>query len=154
MAFAHGSNDVANAIGPLAAVISVVNSGGQINATAPLEWWVLPLGGIGIVAGLALFGHRVIKTIGSNITHLTPSKGFAAELAAATTVVVASGTGLPISTTQTLVGAVIGVGLARGIAALDLETFKKIAISWVVTLPTGAVLSIVFFFILKWLFGV
>jgi inorganic phosphate transporter, PiT family len=154
MAFAHGSNDVANAIGPLAAVISVVNSGGQINASAPLEWWVLPLGGIGIVAGLALFGHRVIKTIGSNITHLTPSKGFAAELAAATTVVVASGTGLPISTTQTLVGAVIGVGLARGIAALDLGTFKKIAISWVVTLPTGAALSILFFFILKWSFGV
>ncbi len=154
MAFAHGSNDVANAIGPLAAVISVVNSGGQINASAPLEWWVLPLGGIGIVAGLALFGHRVIKTIGTNITHLTPSKGFAAELAAATTVVVASGTGLPISTTQTLVGAVIGVGLARGIAALDLGTFKKIAISWVVTLPTGAVLSIIFFYMLKFAFGV
>ncbi len=154
MAFAHGSNDVANAIGPLAAVVSVVGSGGAIDAKATLDWWILPLGGVGIVAGLALFGHRVIKTIGTKITHLTPSKGFAAELAAATTVVVASGTGLPISTTQTLVGAVIGVGMARGIAALNLKTFKTIAVSWVVTLPTGAALSIVFFFILKFIFGV
>jgi PiT family inorganic phosphate transporter len=154
MAFAHGSNDVANAIGPLAAVVSIVQNEGAINAKAALEWWILPLGGFGIVAGLALFGHRVIKTIGTKITHLTPSKGFAAELAAATTVVVASGTGLPISTTQTLVGAVIGVGLARGIAALDMGTFKKIGISWVVTLPTGAVLSLIFFLILRALFGV
>ena len=154
MAFAHGSNDVANAIGPLAAVVSVVNSGGQINASSPLEWWILPLGGIGIIAGLALFGHRVIKTIGTKITHLTPSKGFAAELAAATTVVVASGSGLPISTTQTLVGAVVGVGLARGIAALNLKMFKTIAMSWIVTLPAGAVLSIIFFYILTFLFGV
>lgn len=154
MAFAHGSNDVANAIGPLAAVVSVVNSGGQINSSSPLEWWILPLGGIGIVAGLALFGHRVIKTIGTKITHLTPSKGFAAELAAATTVVVASGSGLPISTTQTLVGAVVGVGLARGIAALNLKMFKTIAMSWIVTLPAGAVLSIIFFYILTFLFGV
>jgi len=113
MAFAHGSNDVANAIGPLAAVVSVVSSGGEINANAKLAVWILPLGGLGIVAGLALFGHRVIKTIGQGITHLTPSRGFAAELAAACTVVIASGTGLPISTTQTLVGAVLGVGLAR-----------------------------------------
>lgn len=154
MAFAHGSNDVANAIGPLAAVVSVVNSGGQINASSPLEWWILPLGGVGIIAGLALFGHRVIKTIGTKITHLTPSKGFAAELAAATTVVVASGSGLPISTTQTLVGAVVGVGLARGIAALNLKMFKTIAVSWLVTLPAGAVLSIIFFYILTFLFGV
>ena len=154
MAFAHGSNDVANAIGPLAAVVSVVSSGGQINSSSPLEWWILPLGGIGIVAGLALFGHRVIKTIGTKITHLTPSKGFAAELAAATTVVVASGSGLPISTTQTLVGAVVGVGLARGIAALNLKMFKTIAMSWIVTLPAGAVLSIIFFYILTFLFGV
>lgn len=154
MAFAHGSNDVANAIGPLAAVTSIVNAGGEINAKAPLEWWILPLGGIGIVAGLALFGARVIKTIGSNITHLTPSRGFAAEMAAATTVVVASGTGLPISTTQTLVGAVVGVGLAQGVNALDLNTFKKIIISWVVTLPTGALLSIIIFFALTAFFGV
>lgn len=154
MAFAHGSNDVANAIGPIAAVVNVVQANGEISSSAPLAWWVLPLGGFGIVAGLALFGHRVIKTIGDNITHLTPSKGFAAEMAAATTVVLASGTGLPISTTQTLVGAVLGVGLARGINALNLGVVKNIVVSWVVTLPAGAFLSIVFFFILKAMFGV
>lgn len=152
MAFAHGSNDVANAIGPLAAVVSVVSSGGEIAKKAELVWWILPLGGLGIVAGLALFGHRVIKTIGNGITHLTPSRGFAAELAAACTVVIASGTGLPISTTQTLVGAVLGVGMARGIAALNLGVVRNIVISWVITLPAGAGLSIVFFFMLKGIF--
>lgn len=153
MAFAHGSNDVANAIGPLAAVVSVVSNGGEISAKAELAWWILPLGAIGIVAGLALFGQRVIKTIGDRITHLTPSRGFAAELAAATTVVLASGTGLPISTTQTLVGAVLGVGMARGIAALNLGVIRNIIVSWVVTLPAGAVLSIIFFYLLKFIFG-
>lgn len=153
MAFAHGSNDVANAIGPLAAVVSVVNSGGEITAQASLAWWILPLGGLGIVAGLALFGHRVIKTIGNGITHLTPSRGFAAELAAASTVVIASGTGLPISTTQTLVGAVLGVGMARGIAALNLGVVRNIVVSWVITLPVGAALSIMFFFMLKGIFA-
>ncbi|GDY27153.1 MULTISPECIES: inorganic phosphate transporter [unclassified Agarivorans] len=153
MAFAHGSNDVANAIGPLAAVVSVVSNNGEIGAKAALAWWILPLGGLGIVAGLALFGSRVIATIGKGITHLTPSRGFAAELAAATTVVVASGTGLPISTTQTLVGAVLGVGMARGIAALNLGVVRSIVISWVVTLPAGAALSIVFYYILLAIFG-
>ncbi|WP_340680212.1 inorganic phosphate transporter [Paraglaciecola sp.] len=154
MAFAHGSNDVANAIGPLAAVVSIVNSGGEIGSKSPLVWWILPLGGIGIVAGLALFGHRVIKTIGNGITHLTPSRGFAAELAAASTVVIASGTGLPISTTQTLVGAVLGVGMARGIAALNLGVVRNIVISWVITLPAGAGLSIMFFYMIKGIFAV
>ncbi|MPW30592.1 inorganic phosphate transporter [Agarivorans sp. B2Z047] len=153
MAFAHGSNDVANAIGPLAAVVSVVNNNGEIAAKASLAWWILPLGGLGIVAGLALFGHRVIATIGKGITHLTPSRGFAAELAAATTVVVASGTGLPISTTQTLVGAVLGVGMARGIAALNLGVVRSIVVSWVVTLPAGAALSIVFYYIMLAIFN-
>lgn len=153
MAFAHGSNDVANAIGPLAAVVSIVNSGGEIGSKSALVWWILPLGGIGIVAGLALFGHRVIKTIGNGITHLTPSRGFAAELAAASTVVIASGTGLPISTTQTLVGAVLGVGMARGIAALNLGVVRNIVISWVVTLPAGAGLSIMFFYMIKGIFA-
>lgn len=152
MAFAHGSNDVANAIGPLAAVHSIVVNNGEFVPKAQLAWWVLPLGGIGIVAGLALFGSRVMATIGKGITHLTPSRGFAAELAAATTVVVASGFGLPISTTQTLVGAVLGVGLARGIAALNLGVVRTIVVSWVVTLPIGAFLSIIFFFILKAIF--
>lgn len=154
MAFAHGSNDVANAIGPLAAVVSVVTSGGEISAKSELAPWILPLGGVGIVLGLALFGHRVIKTIGQGITHLTPSKGFAAELAAACTVVIASGTGLPISTTQTLVGAVLGVGLAQGISALNLGVVRNIVVSWVVTLPAGAALSVIFFFTLKAIFGV
>ncbi|MEJ6078479.1 inorganic phosphate transporter [Vibrio sp. 1-Bac 57] len=153
MAFAHGSNDVANAIGPLAAVVSIVEHNGQIAAKAELAWWILPLGGVGIVLGLAIFGKRVMATIGNGITHLTPSRGFAAELAAASTVVIASGTGLPISTTQTLVGAVLGVGMARGIAALNLGVVRNIVISWIVTLPIGAGLSIVFFYILKSIFS-
>ena len=153
MAFAHGSNDVANAIGPLAAVVSIIHSDGEISNKAGLVWWILPLGGLGIVAGLALFGHRVIATIGNGITHLTPSRGFAAELAAACTVVLASGTGLPISTTQTLVGAVLGVGMARGIAAINLGVVRNIVVSWVVTLPAGAGLSILFFFVLKGIFA-
>jgi len=153
MAFAHGSNDVANAIGPLAAVVNIVGHEGQIAAKAELAWWILPLGGVGIVLGLAIFGKRVMATIGQGITHLTPSRGFAAELAAASTVVIASGTGLPISTTQTLVGAVLGVGMARGIAALNLGVVRNIVISWVVTLPIGAGLSIIFFYILKSVFS-
>lgn len=153
MAFAHGSNDVANAIGPLAAVVSIVEQHGVITEQSNFTWWILPLGGVGIVLGLAIFGKRVMATIGSGITHLTPSRGFAAELAAASTVVIASGTGLPISTTQTLVGAVLGVGMARGIAALNLGVIRNIVISWVVTLPIGAGLSIIFFYILKSFFG-
>lgn len=153
MAFAHGSNDVANAIGPLAAVVSIVEHNGEIAAKATLAWWILPLGGLGIVLGLAIFGKRVMATIGTGITHLTPSRGFAAELAAAATVVIASGTGLPISTTQTLVGAVLGVGMARGIAALNLGVVRNIVISWVVTLPVGAGLSIIFFYMMKAVFS-
>ncbi|MBE0363133.1 inorganic phosphate transporter, PiT family [Pseudoalteromonas ulvae UL12] len=153
MAFAHGSNDVANAIGPLAAVVSIVQHDGEIVKKSELVWWILPLGGFGIVAGLAILGKKVIKTIGEGITHLTPSRGFAAELAAASTVVIASGTGLPISTTQTLVGAVLGVGMARGIAALNMGVVRNIVISWVVTLPIGAVLAIVIYYVLVALFG-
>jgi PiT family inorganic phosphate transporter len=152
MAFAHGSNDVANAIGPLAAVVSVVESEGVIGAKSGLPIWILLLGGGGIVLGLALFGAPVMRTIGKKITELTPSRGFAAELAAATTVVIASGTGIPVSTTHTLVGAVLGVGMARGIAALNLGVLKNIAVSWVVTLPAGAILSMMFFFMLKGIF--
>jgi len=152
MAFAHGSNDVANAIGPLAAVVSIVENGGEIGAKSVLPTWILLLGGGGIVAGLAFFGGPVMRTIGKKITELTPSRGFAAELAAATTVVIASGTGIPVSTTHTLVGAVLGVGMARGIAALNLGVLKNIAVSWIVTLPAGAILSMIFFFILKGIF--
>lgn len=148
MAFAHGSNDVANAIGPLAAVISVAHSGAVASKSA-LPLWVLVLGGGGIVIGLATFGRHVIATVGRKITQLTPSRGFAAELAAATTIVIASGTGIPISTTHTLVGAVLGVGLARGIEAIDLRVVGRIFVSWVITIPAGALLAIVFFFIFK-----
>ena len=148
MAFAHGSNDVANAIGPLAAVISVAQTG-VITAKSTLPIWVLALGGAGIVIGLATFGRHVIATVGKKITQLTPSRGFAAELAAATTIVIASGTGMPVSTTHTLVGAVLGVGIARGIEAIDLRVVARIFVSWVVTIPAGAFLAIVFFFIFK-----
>ena len=153
MAFAHGSNDVANAVGPLAAVASIVQSGGEIAAASVLPWWILLLGGSGIVAGLIMLGYRVIETVGKNITELTPSRGFAAELAAATTVVLASGTGLPISTTHTLVGAVLGVGLARGISAVNAGVVGRIFLSWIITLPVGAGLSIIIFFIFKGIFG-
>ena len=149
MAFAHGSNDVANAIGPVAAVVQTVQDGGAIAAKSGMPWWVLLIGGAGIVLGLATYGWRVIGTIGSKITELTPSRGFAAELGAAGTVVIASGTGLPISTTHTLVGAVLGVGLARGTAVVDFEVVKQIVGSWLVTLPIAAVLSISFYFLLN-----
>ena len=130
-----------------------MQSGGVIGAKAGLPWWVLGIGAAGIVVGLATYGWRVIQTIGRKITELTPSRGFAAELAAASTVVLASATGLPISTTHTLVGAVLGVGLARGIEALDLRVVGAIIASWVVTLPAGAALSIVFFYTLSAIFG-
>ena len=153
MAFAHGSNDVANAIGPLAAINSVIANNGAFEAESALPVWILLLGGFGIVTGLAMWGHRVIRTIGKNITELTPSRGFAAEIAAATTVVIASGTGIPVSTTHTLVGAVLGVGLARGMSALNFGVVGRIFLSWVVTLPAGAILSVVFFFIFKGVFS-
>jgi len=153
MAFAHGSNDVANGIGPLAAVVGVVKTGGQVAGDSPLPLWILVLGGIGIVVGLSTMGYRVMKTIGKKITELTPTRGFSAELAAAATVVLASRTGIPVSTTHILVGAVLGVGLTRGIAALDLRVIGKIVLSWVVTLPIGAGLSAFFYFTLKGIFG-
>ena len=153
MAFAHGSNDVANGIGPLAAVVSIVGSGGQIMQDSGLPIWVLLVGGVGIVTGLATMGYRVMKTIGTKITELTPTRGFCAELAAASTVVLASGTGLPVSTTHILVGAVMGVGLARGIGALDLKMIGKIVTSWIVTLPIAGIVAAVFFFILRFIFG-
>ncbi|QGZ28975.1 inorganic phosphate transporter [Stutzerimonas stutzeri] len=154
MAFAHGSNDVANAVGPLAAVVGVLQSegGAAITAKSAVPGWVLLLGAVGIVIGLATYGYKVIATIGKQITELTPSRGFAAELATATTVVSASAIGLPVSTTHTLVGAVLGVGIARGIGALNLGVVGKIFMSWLVTLPVGAGLAIIFFLVLRGIF--
>jgi len=152
MAFAHGSNDVANGIGPMAAVVSIVQSGGEVAQKAALPLWILIVGGTGIVVGLATMGYRVMKTIGTNITELTPSRGYCATLAAAATVVLASRTGLPVSTTHIAVGAVIGVGLARGIGAIDLRVIGGIVVSWVVTLPAGGILAALFFFTLKGMF--
>ncbi|MCG8588094.1 MAG: inorganic phosphate transporter [Proteobacteria bacterium] len=152
VAFAHGSNDVANSIGPLAAVVSVAREL-PLGSKAPVEPWMLALGGLGIVLGLATWGHRVMETVGKKITELTPSRGFAAELAAATTIVLASRLGIPISTTHTLVGAVLGVGLARGIGALDLRVVGNIVVSWVATLPIAAGLSVFFFYFFKGLLG-
>lgn len=153
MAFAHGSNDVANGIGPLAAIYSIISSGGEVMQTSALPLWILLLGGGGIVLGLITLGYRVMMTVGKKITELTPSRGFCAELAAATTVVIASRTGLPVSTTHILVGSVLGVGLARGIGALDLRVVLNIIISWLVTLPAGALMAMLFFFTLKGIFG-
>jgi PiT family inorganic phosphate transporter len=152
MAFAHGSNDVANGIGPLAAVASVIRSGGEVAQKAELPLWILVMGGTGIVVGLATMGYRVMQTIGTRITELTPTRGFCATLAAAATVVLASRTGLPVSTTHIAVGAVIGVGLARGVGAIDLRVIGGIVVSWLVTLPVGGVLAALFFFTLKGMF--
>ncbi len=148
VAFAHGSNDVANSIGPLAAIKTVVD-GVDVTKTAPVEFWMLVIGGVGIVFGLATMGYRVMATIGEKITELTPSRGFSATLAAAVTVVVASRMGIPVSTTHILVGSVFGVGLARGIGALDLRVVGRILISWMATLPIAAALSIFFFYFFK-----
>ncbi|MCH8177442.1 MAG: inorganic phosphate transporter [Proteobacteria bacterium] len=151
-AFAHGSNDVANAIGPVAAVISIANEG-VVTQESVMPTWILLVGGLGIVLGLATYGKKVMATIGRKITELTPSRGFACELAASTTIVAASGIGLPISTTHTLVGAVLGVGLARGIGAINLSVVGTIFMSWIITLPAGALLSIFFFFFFKGIFS-
>jgi PiT family inorganic phosphate transporter len=149
MAFAHGSNDVANAVGPVAAVVSVVNSGGIVSQKSMLPPWVLLLGASGIVAGLMMYGYKVIATVGTHITELTPSRGFCGELAASTTVVLASSTGIPVSTTHTLVGAILGVGFARGISALNIRVIGSIFMSWIITLPAGGILAIFFYYLLR-----
>ena len=153
VAFAHGANDVANAIGPLSAAYQAIRSG-KVALTSGVPLWALALGGVGIVVGLATWGWRVIRTVGERITELTPSRGFCAEFAAALTILLASvlPIGLPVSTTHTLVGAVLGVGFARGIGALNLKTMRNIVASWAITIPAGAVLSVTFYFLLKLIF--
>jgi phosphate/sulfate permease len=157
LAFAHGANDVANAVGPLAGVILVAKEGARglslsINEAGGWGLFILLLGGVGIVLGLATWGWRVIETIGRKITELTPTRGFAAEFGAATTILVASRQGIPISTTHTLVGAVLGVGFARGMGALNFGVVRDIFVSWVITLPAGALLTVIFYFAIRWLF--
>jgi len=151
VAFAHGANDVANAIGPVAAVLDVLKNG-AISETSTIPPWLLALGGLGIVIGLATWGWRVIETIGKKITELTPTRGFCAEFGAATTILIASKLGLPISTTHCLVGAVLGVGLARGLSALNLGMIREIVLSWIVTIPASAGMSILCFYLLKAIF--
>ncbi len=151
MAFAHGSNDVANVIGPLSGIVNALQGKSVLlHHTIPIS--LLFLGGIGIVVGLATWGWRVIETVGKKITDLTPSRGFSAGFAATLTIMLASKLGLPISTTHVLVGAVLGVGFARGIGAINLDTIRDIVVSWIITVPVGAGLSIFFFYLLKWSF--
>jgi len=144
VAFAHGANDVANAVGPLAAVVSILNSG-SVEMKVQMPLWILTMGGTCIVIGLLIWGMRVMETVGKKITEITPSRGFSAEFAAATVVLACSKMGLPISTTHTLVGSVIGVGLARGLASLNLSIIKKIVVSWFATIPFTAVLAMLFY---------
>lgn len=151
VAFAHGANDVANAIGPVASIIPLAQ-GLSIGSQVEVPVWLLSLGGIGISLGCLTWGKRVMKTVGSRITSLTNTRGFSVDFGAATTVLVASKLGLPISTSHTVVGAVIGVGLARGLEAVDLGIIKKIIISWAITLPVAAGTSIILFLILTTIF--
>jgi len=152
VAFSHGANDVANAIGPVASIIPLAQ-GASIGSQVEVPYWLLALGGFGIAVGCMTWGRRVMKTVGSRITSLTNTRGFSVDFGAATTVLVASKMGLPISTSHTVVGAVIGVGLARGLEAVDLNIIKKIIVSWLLTLPVAAGTSIAIFLILRTIIG-
>jgi PiT family inorganic phosphate transporter len=153
VAFAHGANDVANAVGPLAAVVGIAKTAyTDVPNGVPLARWILAVGGIGIVIGLAMWGYKVIATVGRHITEITPSRGFSAEFATACTVLLASRLGLPVSTTHILVGAVVGVGIAHGLGALNLRTVARIAGSWIATLPAAALISALLFVGLKAIF--
>ncbi len=134
VAFAHGSNDVANATGAMAAAL------GYVGVETPI--WILVVGGLGIAIGIATWGYKVIETVGKRITELTPTRGFSAEFATATTVILASSLGMPISTTHTLVGSVIGVGFAGGLASVDFSVVRRIIASWLLTVPIAAGLTI------------
>ncbi|MFA5554327.1 MAG: inorganic phosphate transporter [Phycisphaerae bacterium] len=151
VAFSQGANDVANAIGPLAAVVEIVKNN-TLPGKVPVNIKFLILGGVGIAAGLAMYGYRVMRLVGEKVTEITPSRGVAADLAGMTTVLLCSKLGLPVSTTHTLVGAIIGVGLARGITAIDQRVVKSIFISWLGTVPVAALLTIVIYLVGDWLF--
>jgi len=143
VAFAHGSNDVANAVGPLAAVFGALREGVTAEVEVPLN--MLIIGAVGIVVGLSTYGYKVMATIGEEITELTPSRGFTAEFAAATTIMLASKLGLPVSTTHTLVGSVVGVGFARSLAAINIQVLKGIVASWFITVPFTALLAAILY---------
>lgn len=153
VAFAHGANDVANAIGPVAGVLRIIMYPHDAIGAAQIPLWLLILGGIGIVVGLATWGWRVIETIGKKITELTPSRGFCAEFGAATTILIASKLGLPISTTHCIVGAVLGIGMAKGISAINLRMIRDIVLSWIITIPSSALACIIFYYIIKFCVG-
>lgn len=153
VAFAHGANDVANAIGPVASVLEIIQNPFDFATTAVIPSWLLALGGLGIVIGLATWGWRVIETIGKKITELTPTRGFCAEFGAAVTILVCSKLGLPISTTHCIVGAVLGVGLAKGIMAINLKVIREIVLSWVITIPSSAISCIFIYYVIKAITG-
>lgn len=146
VAFAHGANDVANSVGPLAAVVHVLRSG-AIEMKVGVPFWILALGGAGIVLGLATFGYRVMHTVGTKITEITPSRGVAADIAATATVLACTHLKLPVSTTHTLVGAILGIGFARGLGGVNRSVTKKIFGSWLITVPAAAILSMILFFL-------
>lgn len=152
VALAHGANDVANAVGPLAAIVHVVRTG-TVEMKVGMPAWILAVGGVGIILGLATFGYRVMLTVGSKIVEMSPSRGFAAEFGTATTVLVCSMQGLPISTTHTLVGAIVGVGIARGMGALNYRVLYGIAASWLITVPASAIMSMLLFVTFKLTLG-
>lgn len=151
MIFAHGSNDVAVAIGPVLAVIQIGLKSGHLSPH-PYQNWITLMGCSGVILGLLMYGRKVIETVGTAITALTPSRAYAATIAAASTVIVSTSTGIPVSATQTLVGAVFGVGLARGIGALNLQVIRNIFMSWIITLPVASLLAMGFFFLYKNIF--
>ena len=144
VAFAHGANDVANSVGPLAAVANILKTG-TVEMKVPVPLWILVLGGFGIVLGLATYGYRVMATVGTKITEITPTRGVAADIAATATVLICTRMKLPVSTTHTLVGAIMGIGLARGLAGIDSRIAKKIFKSWLITVPAAAIVCIILF---------
>jgi len=146
VAFSHGANDVANSVGPLAAVVDIVSTG-DVQSKVPVPLWVLTMGGIGIVIGLSTYGYRVMSTVGEKITQLTPSRGIAANTAATIVVLACSRMGLPVSTTHTLVGSILGVGLARGLASVDRSVTRDIFGGWLITVPIAAIMSAVLYLI-------
>ena len=154
MAFAHGANDVANAIGPVAAIITVLEQQSIQGRADIIPFWLLQMGAAGVVLGLVTYGYRIMETVGSKITQLTPSRGFAAQFSTSVIIISASALGMPVSTTQIMVGSILGIGLARGLMALNLSTIRSIFISWSITIPAGILFSIAYFYLLKAIWGI